>query len=258
MTCVSRSWLLALLVGCDALSAGGSLPVGAVRAGAVTRVESYGCFVKLDACGASGLVHVSELTPARVRHPDDVVAVGQPVLVKVLAPKEGKTSFSLKVVDQRTGAAAAPPPPPRAATTTAKVCIDECTVKYIRASGAGGQNVNKVSTKAELRFDVDRSALPPAVKTQPRRQLAARLTKAGELIVVSETHRTQRPNAADAHKRLQGFVDAAAAAAAPRATAPDRARRVKKLARGSERKRKDGKKKASAKKASRRRPIGDD
>jgi predicted RNA-binding protein with RPS1 domain len=259
MACARRVWLLALLVGCDALSAGGSLPVGAVRAGAVTRVESYGCFVKLDACGASGLVHVSELAPARVRHPENVVAVGQPVLVKVLAPKEGKTSFSLKAVDQRTGAAAAPPPPPRPrAATTAKVTLDECTVKYIRASGAGGQNVNKVSTKAELRFDVDRSSLPPAVKTQLRTTHASRLTKAGELIVVSETHQTQRLNAADALKRLQGFVDAAAAAAAPRATAPDRARRVKKLARGSERKRKDGKQKASAKKASRRRPIGDD
>ena len=191
--------------------------------------------------------------------PSDVVAVGQPVLVKVLAPREAdKNSFSLKAVDQRTGAAAAPPPLQRTAKTTAKVTLDACTVKYIRASGAGGQNVNKLSTKAELRFDVDRSSLPPAFKTQLRATHAARLTKAGELIVVSEAHRSQRLNAADALKRLQGFVDAAAEAATPRATAPDRARRVKNLARSSERKRRDGKKKLSAKKASRRRPIGDD
>ena len=295
MACVSRAWLLALIaVGCGALSAGGSsLPVGAVRAGAVTRVESYGCFVRLDDCGATGLVHVSELSRERERHPDDVVAVGQPVLVKVLAPREAdKTSFSLKAVDQRTGAAAAPPRrPPRAAAATAKVALDDCAVKFIRASGAGGQNVrrpsghvpfkkgdagmprkknlsrlaelwstqvNKVATKAELRFDVDRSPLPLAVKTQLRATHAARLTKAGELIVVSERHRTQRLNAADALKRLQGFVDAAAAAAAPRATSPDRARRAKRLARGSERRRRDEKQKASAKKASRRRPIRDD
>ncbi|GMI00796.1 hypothetical protein TrST_g5028 [Triparma strigata] len=251
-------WLLALLaVRCDALSAGGVLPIGAVRAGAVTRVESYGCFVRLDDCGATGLVHMSELAPS------DVIAVGQPVLVKVLAPREAdKNSFSLKAVDQRTGAAAAPPPLQRTAKTTAKttakVTLDACTVKYIRASGAGGQNVNKLSTKAELRFDVDRSSLPPAFKTQLRATHAARLTKAGELIVVSEAHRSQRLNAADALKRLQGFVDAAAEAATPRATAPDRARRVKNLARSSERKRRDGKKKLSAKKASRRRPIGDD
>ena len=136
-------WLLALLaVGCDALSAGGVLPIGAVRAGAVTRVESYGCFVRLDDCGATGLVHVSELAPS------DILAVGQPVLVKVLAPREAdKNSFSLKAVDQRTGAPAAPPPLQRTAKTTAKVTLDACTVKYIRASGAGGQNVNKLSPR---------------------------------------------------------------------------------------------------------------
>ena len=240
-----------------ALRAGEFVPVGAVRAGEVTRVESYGCFVKLDDGGASGLVHVSELSHERAR-PEDVVAVGQPVLVKVLAPREpGRTSFSLKAVDQRTGAASAPPKraPKRAATT--KVSLDDCVVSYSRASGAGGQNVNKVSTKAELRFSVDDSKLPPAVRAQLRATHAARLTKNNELLVVSEAHRTQRLNAADALARLQAFVDAAASAAAPRTTRPDKARRIKGLAKGSERKRKDGKRRASAKKAARGR-VKDD
>ncbi|KAH8087672.1 translation release factor [Aureococcus anophagefferens] len=141
-----------------ALRAGEFVPVGAVRAGEVTRVESYGCFVKLDDGGA-------------------------------------------------------------------------------RASGAGGQNVNKVSTKAELRFSVDDSKLPPAVRAQLRATHAARLTKNNELLVVSEAHRTQRLNAADALARLQAFVDAAASAAAPRAR-PDKALRIG--PRAAERKRRTG------------------
>ncbi|EGB02186.1 hypothetical protein AURANDRAFT_69118 [Aureococcus anophagefferens] len=157
-----------------ALRAGEFVPVGAVRAGEVTRVESYGCFVKLDDGGASGLVHVSELSHERAR-PEDVVAVGQPVLVKVLAPREpGRTSFSLKAVDQRTGAASAPPKRARKPAATTKVSLDDCVVSYSRASGAGGQNVNKVSTKAELRFSVDDSKLPPAVRAQLRATHAAR------------------------------------------------------------------------------------
>ena len=145
-----------------ALRAGAFVPVGAVRAGEVTRVESYGCFVKLDDGGASGLVHASELSRERARA-EDVVAVGQPVLVKVLAPREpGRTSFSLKAVDQRTGAASAPPKRARKPAATTKVSLDDCVVSYSRASGAGGQNVNKVSTKAQLRFSVDDSKLPPA------------------------------------------------------------------------------------------------
>ena len=95
-------------------------------------------------------------------------------------------------------------------------------------------------------------------RAQLRATHAARLTKNNELLVVSEAHRTQRLNAADALARLQAFVDAAASAAAPRATRPDKARRIKGLAKGAERKRQDGKRRASAKKGARGRVSKDD
>ena len=172
-----------------ALRAGAFVPVGAVRAGEVTRVESYGCFVKLDDGGASGLVHASELSRERARA-EDVVAVGQPVLVKVLAPREpGRTSFSLKAVDQRTGAASAPPKRARKTAATTKVSLGDCVVSYSRASGAGGQNVNKVSTKAELRISVDDSKLPPAVRAQLRATHAARASRAKEWATAGSARR---------------------------------------------------------------------
>ena len=238
-------------------------PVGAIRSGAVTRLESYGAFVRLED-GVTGLVHISALSQDRVRHPEDVVAVGQPVTVQVLRPKEpGKASFSLKAVDQRTGRAAAAVtakrPAARRAATSAKVSLDDCAVSYSRASGAGGQHVNKVSTKCELRFNVDRGgALPEAVREELRRRHGSRISKGGDLIVASDVHRTQRLNAADALARLQGFVDGAVDGATPRETRPDKKKRIKRLARGSERRRRDEKQRASAKKAARRRPRGGD
>ena len=235
-------------------------PVGAIRAGAVTRVESYGAFVRLDGCGTSGLVHVSELAAGRVGDVSAAASVGMPVVVKVLPPREpGRAAFSLKAVDQRTGAGverprrAAP-----AAPTSTRMILDDCDVSYVRASGAGGQRVNKVSTKCELRFDVDRGgALPAAVRGQLKATHAARLTKGGELLLSSDAHRAQRRNAADALGRLQAFVDAATAAATPATTPPAKKKRLKSLARRGERKRRGEKERTSQKKAARRGRVDD-
>ena len=115
--------------------------------------------------------------------------------------------------------------------------------QFVRASGPGGQNVNKVSTAVELRFDVGASALPCEVKRRLRGLAGERLTSEGILIIQAQRFRSQVRNREDA---LQRFVDLLRAAAQRpklrRPTAPSAAAR---------RKRVDAKKKRGAIKARR-------
>ena len=94
---------------------------------------------------------------------------------------------------------------------TRTIAIDERDLdeRFVRASGPGGQNVNKVATAVELRFDVRRSALPEEVKARLVALAGSRVTTDGVLLIDSREHRTQLQNREAARARLVALVRAA-------------------------------------------------
>ncbi len=101
----------------------------------------------------------------------------------------------------------------------------------MRSSGPGGQNVNKVSSAVQLRFDVRRSpSLPNDVAIRLMRLAGKRMTKDGVLVLIAQNHRTQERNRADARERLAELVREASVRPVPRrATKPTKASKTKRL-----------------------------
>lgn len=127
--------------------------------------------------------------------------------------------------------------------TPINVSPDEVEISAIRAQGAGGQNVNKVSSAVHLRFDIRASSLPEPIKERLLALSDQRITGEGVVVIKAQTSRSQDANRAEALQRLNELVNSVAV--------PPKPRRPTKPTYGSKQRRLEGKSQRSAIKAGR-------
>lgn len=136
-------------------------------------------------------------------------------------------------------------------TPRVRIPDEDLVVRYARSGGPGGQNVNKVATKVELRLQLARTAaLSPAVKRRLAETYPSYVTKAGEFVVTSARHRTQGRNRSDAEEKLVYMVCSV--------LTPPRRRKPTRVSRGAKRRRVDTKRRRGEVKRRRQSPAHDD
>ncbi|KVH95494.1 peptidyl-tRNA hydrolase ICT1, mitochondrial-like [Cynara cardunculus var. scolymus] len=132
-----------------------------------------------------------------------------------------------------------------------KITLDHVSVSFARSGGPGGQNVNKVNTKVDMRFNVNAAHwLSDRVREKILQMEKNRINKDGELVISSTRTRTQKGNIEDALEKLQAIIDAASYVPPP--PSEEQVKKITKIAAVSEQKRLQNKKVISQKKAFRR------
>jgi ribosome-associated protein len=164
------------------------------------------------------------------------------------APAAGRRMGSGMMANE--GRRAARPRPADVASSIVEVSRDDVRLEFLRSSGPGGQNVNKVATAVRLTFDVRRSrALPEDAKVRLLRIAGRRATPAGEIVLVARRFRTQGANRKDALDRLAALIR--------RAMVKPKRRRPTRPTAASKERRLEEKRRTSVKKRERRAPHDD-